>query len=648
MGRGTAIVRYGSALHSRRLPGPSTQRLFGWLEAQLDMRGIDPAVYSRYLISLLQLDDAEFERSEVSDQESDSAAGVKRPGRKSRRRRQQQLQQQQQATLLSDSSSEAAIGLASGVSSRKRAEAVQCLQSACNDPYELDELIDELCYRLRRLNAATGGAALQPNPKRLPQLAEEEVGSPGAGGEFRFRVKASAINQVEDIVDGISRTVVAAAAGTADEDSGATIDVTDSGQASTPEELAAPAAAATEDYVCAFPALAEALRRDGCFEAAGGSASRAANKPIDGSGRYAGSAWARGPPLSLQHQSRLPGRRLHRRQRRVVASCASTAVTTDEGFLEGDEYLGDEELEEELEADEKELDEAVEAEEEDEDGDDAVSVTSEGSEILQLVSHILHSFNREIEDELASAAAAAPASSSSKADPDRLLLNRLSEPLSLDLPDSEQIIGAVNTNCGLLTGMSLMEDEAELLSDHDFDNLPSQEEELLPQALLDIDDIAADAPSDQGSVSSTAAASVAASVSASSSVSVAKPPTVAMATGIVALPANELLGRMAQWTQLDRLRCQMWSRKPVPPKPDQKQQQQQTSPTPVRRQPMTPLEKSKRACSFLLRGRCKKEDCEFAHDLNRVICKFWSAGECFKGDTCPFLHGNPAESEAED
>ncbi|VEL21472.1 unnamed protein product [Protopolystoma xenopodis] len=56
-----------------------------------------------------------------------------------------------------------------------------------------------------------------------------------------------------------------------------------------------------------------------------------------------------------------------------------------------------------------------------------------------------------------------------------------------------------------------------------------------------------------------------------------------------------------------------------------------------------PLAKWRRACSFYLRGHCKKEDCEFAHDLSKVTCKFWEAGECFKGDTCPFLHGYPVE-----
>ncbi|KAF5400102.1 hypothetical protein PHET_06745 [Paragonimus heterotremus] len=58
--------------------------------------------------------------------------------------------------------------------------------------------------------------------------------------------------------------------------------------------------------------------------------------------------------------------------------------------------------------------------------------------------------------------------------------------------------------------------------------------------------------------------------------------------------------------------------------------------------------KWRRACSFYLRGHCKKEDCEFAHDLTKVTCKFWEMGECFKGSTCPFLHGYPPELNSSD
>ncbi|KAG5452975.1 hypothetical protein CSKR_111788 [Clonorchis sinensis] len=70
-------------------------------------------------------------------------------------------------------------------------------------------------------------------------------------------------------------------------------------------------------------------------------------------------------------------------------------------------------------------------------------------------------------------------------------------------------------------------------------------------------------------------------------------------------------------------------------------EQQSVSSTEVGGKPV--IAKWRRACSFYLRGHCKKEDCEFAHDLTKVTCKFWEMGECFKGPTCPFLHGYPPE-----
>ncbi|KER29745.1 hypothetical protein T265_03657 [Opisthorchis viverrini] len=70
-------------------------------------------------------------------------------------------------------------------------------------------------------------------------------------------------------------------------------------------------------------------------------------------------------------------------------------------------------------------------------------------------------------------------------------------------------------------------------------------------------------------------------------------------------------------------------------------EQQSVNSTEVGGKPV--IAKWRRACSFYLRGHCKKEDCEFAHDLTKVTCKFWEMGECFKGPTCPFLHGYPPE-----
>ncbi|KAL3309593.1 CCR4-NOT transcription complex subunit 1 [Cichlidogyrus casuarinus] len=60
------------------------------------------------------------------------------------------------------------------------------------------------------------------------------------------------------------------------------------------------------------------------------------------------------------------------------------------------------------------------------------------------------------------------------------------------------------------------------------------------------------------------------------------------------------------------------------------------------------IAKANRACSFFLRGHCKKEDCEFAHDLSKVICRFWKTNSCIKGESCPFLHGYPVDAEMSD
>lgn len=47
----------------------------------------------------------------------------------------------------------------------------------------------------------------------------------------------------------------------------------------------------------------------------------------------------------------------------------------------------------------------------------------------------------------------------------------------------------------------------------------------------------------------------------------------------------------------------------------------------------------KRPCSFYLEGNCRRSDCRFSHDLSTITCRFWEENTCFKGETCPFLHG---------
>lgn len=52
-------------------------------------------------------------------------------------------------------------------------------------------------------------------------------------------------------------------------------------------------------------------------------------------------------------------------------------------------------------------------------------------------------------------------------------------------------------------------------------------------------------------------------------------------------------------------------------------------------------EMSKRPCSFFLEGHCRRADCKFSHNISSITCRFWEERSCFKGITCPFLHGYP-------
>ncbi|XP_013408249.1 uncharacterized protein LOC106172177 [Lingula anatina] len=56
----------------------------------------------------------------------------------------------------------------------------------------------------------------------------------------------------------------------------------------------------------------------------------------------------------------------------------------------------------------------------------------------------------------------------------------------------------------------------------------------------------------------------------------------------------------------------------------------------------------KKPCSFFLEGHCRRADCKFSHDLTQITCRFWEEGCCFKGLTCPFLHGYQRESSSYD
>lgn len=52
----------------------------------------------------------------------------------------------------------------------------------------------------------------------------------------------------------------------------------------------------------------------------------------------------------------------------------------------------------------------------------------------------------------------------------------------------------------------------------------------------------------------------------------------------------------------------------------------------------------KKPCSYFLEGNCWRQECKYAHDVCTITCRFWEEMECFKGDTCPFLHGYSGET----
>ncbi|CAL1293787.1 unnamed protein product [Larinioides sclopetarius] len=57
------------------------------------------------------------------------------------------------------------------------------------------------------------------------------------------------------------------------------------------------------------------------------------------------------------------------------------------------------------------------------------------------------------------------------------------------------------------------------------------------------------------------------------------------------------------------------------------------------------LAPKKKPCCFFLQGTCTRSDCRYSHDLSTITCRFWSEGSCFKGPTCPFLHGYLPEND---
>uniref|UniRef100_A0A1B6C707 Uncharacterized protein n=1 Tax=Clastoptera arizonana TaxID=38151 RepID=A0A1B6C707_9HEMI len=102
------------------VPMPSAVQ--NWLEEQLEARGIDSAIYSRYILSLLYHD-----QPDISDLPSKPKEVNKRGYGRKRGRREDAWDLEQ----------------------LKRSAAVECLKSACDQNCGLEALVDELCLKLK-------------------------------------------------------------------------------------------------------------------------------------------------------------------------------------------------------------------------------------------------------------------------------------------------------------------------------------------------------------------------------------------------------------------------------------------------------------------------------------------------------------------
>uniref|UniRef100_A0A1I8HC94 C3H1-type domain-containing protein n=1 Tax=Macrostomum lignano TaxID=282301 RepID=A0A1I8HC94_9PLAT len=225
------------------------------------------------------------------------------------------------------------------------------------------------------------------------------------------------------------------------------------------------------------------------------------------------------------------------------------------------------------------------------------SASSDGSEILQMVDQLLLAFNLEVQAESAGAAEEAS--------------------------ESAEVLGLLSASA-LATSFRVPTDGADEDSDYDDDEAfwEAADRGESPPVMYFFDSTDSLEEEEDGDYADNEASSSGSSASAASADprQPQKQPSAFLATGLFRMPQEAVLEAMDYWGPLDRIRWLLWRPEPCPPRPEAQQQPQ----------PQQLLDKSKRACSFLLKGRCRKEDCEFAHDLSRVTCKFWAAGQCFK------------------
>lgn len=114
-----------------------------WLEEQLEQRGIDAIVYTRYVLSLL------LYSSSSSSGGGNTAAD--------------QLWTWQQDMRRRTNNSARNTGVEEAERQRRLA-AVNCLVAASDQPHHIEALVDELCDRLKRVNSDAEAAAIAVTP----------------------------------------------------------------------------------------------------------------------------------------------------------------------------------------------------------------------------------------------------------------------------------------------------------------------------------------------------------------------------------------------------------------------------------------------------------------------------------------------------
>ncbi|XP_062567514.1 uncharacterized protein LOC134229745 isoform X1 [Saccostrea cucullata] len=114
-----------------RLPSPVQK----WFGHQLELRGIDSIIYSRHIIHLLQQDDDEFQDYVDLDLLFDPKADKKhqcKPARYDKKK-------------LKNSEE------------RKKSAAIECLQAVSDEDNGIENLVEELCHKLKALEQHDGG-----------------------------------------------------------------------------------------------------------------------------------------------------------------------------------------------------------------------------------------------------------------------------------------------------------------------------------------------------------------------------------------------------------------------------------------------------------------------------------------------------------